>query len=244
MGTAMDMDDYSDLDLTAPSTAKGAGRSAVRRDEAGVPRRIRAVPSLVVIATLLTLFTAVGWSATQGWTQAFDEGFMRWLDLRATDDLTRWILALTDLGDWQVTVAIGMAASGVLWVHGQRMAALFIWVALSGTLLLDNFTKELFGRDRPSVFEWRTDYASGGSFPSGHTMNATVAFTLIAHMIARFAESRVLRLFAALMAATIIVGVALSRVYIGVHYPTDVVGGALIGGAWALTCILVLQAIE
>jgi undecaprenyl-diphosphatase len=238
------MDDFSDLDVTAPSATTGARRSVGRGEESGVPRTIRAVPSLAAIAIALILFTAVGWSATQGWTQAFDEGFMRWLDLRATDDLTRWILALTDLGDWQVAVAIGMAASGVLWVHGQRMAALFVWVALSGTLLLDNLTKELFGRDRPSVFEWRTDHASGGSFPSGHTMNATVIYTLIAHMVARFAQSRTLRIFAALMAGTIIAGVALSRVYIGVHYPTDVVGGALIGGAWALTCILVLQAIE
>lgn len=217
-------------------------RSKVATSATGGLRRSRV---LALTVTALVGFGLLAWGAAVGVTQGLDETLMRWLDARASEGLTTVALALTDLGDWQVAAAMGLVASALLWVHGQRKAALLLWVALAGTLLLDDTFKDLFGRDRPTVFDFRTQFSpTSKSFPSGHAMNATVAYTFIAYLVARTAESRVLRVLTRLFAGLLVLGVAFSRVYLGVHFPTDVVGGFLVGSAWVLLCILALRGLE
>jgi undecaprenyl-diphosphatase len=195
--------------------------------------------------TVLVGFGLLGWGAALGVTQGFDETVLRWLDARATEDLTEAMIAMTDLGDWQVTALVGLVSSGLLWAHGERKAALLLLVALCGTLLLDDTSKGLFGRDRPAVFDFRTQFSpTSKSFPSGHMLNATVAYTFLAYLVARASDSRGLRLAARLLGAVLIAGVGLSRVYLGVHYPTDVVGGFLLGCAWVSVCLIGLHWLE
>jgi undecaprenyl-diphosphatase len=202
------------------------------------------VATALALAALVA-FGLLGWGAAMGVTQGFDEIVLRWLDARASEGLTEAMLAITDLGDWQVTALVGLVSSGLLWAHGERKAALLFLVALSGTLLLDDTSKGLFGRDRPAVFDFRTQFSpSSKSYPSGHVLNATVAYTFVAYLVARASNSRWLGLVARLMAAVLIAGVGLSRIYLGVHYPTDVAGGFLLGCAWVLVCLIALHAFE
>lgn len=229
----------------AVSPAPAAETGQVTPQDTQVRGGFRPRVAIALALAALVAFVLLGWGAALGVTQGADEAVLRWLDARATEGLTTAMLAITDLGDWQVTALVGLVSSGLLWAHGERKAALLLLVALTGTLLLDDTFKGLFGRDRPSVFDFRTQFSPASkSFPSGHTLNATVAYTFVAYLVARASDSGGLRLLARLMAGALIVGVGLSRIYLGVHYPTDVAGGFLLGCAWATACLIALHRLE
>jgi undecaprenyl-diphosphatase len=115
-----------------------------------------------------------------------------------------------------------------------RAAALAI-AGLGGTLL-NNVLKLIFHRGRP---EFATEFIThqSWSFPSGHAMNSLVGYGFLAYLLLESTTDRRARI-AILVATTIVVGlVGFSRLYLGVHYPSDVIAGFLAGGIWLLVCI-------
>ena len=115
-------------------------------------------------------------------------------------------------------------------------------VALGGALGLALIIKTLVGRMRPSIFP-PIVHESGFSFPSGHTISALTFYGMCAFLLARPLHGWA-RWLVVLGAAIIIGAVAYSRVYLGVHYPTDVLGSFILGAAWLLTLILTLTTVE
>jgi undecaprenyl-diphosphatase len=104
-----------------------------------------------------------------------------------------------------------------------------------GGMLLTGLLKDVFQRDRPPL-AMHLAPAINASFPSGHaTLSATVFLTLGA-LIAHFAQRRRVRIYALTAAVLLTVVVGCSRVYLGVHWPTDVLAGWCVGAAWALVC--------
>jgi undecaprenyl-diphosphatase len=141
------------------------------------------------------------------------------------------MLRLTDIGSSLVIVPIFAVAVALLIRKRRYGAALFLTVASGGSLVLNGSMKVLFERPRPQLDYARVlpDY----SFPSGHTMNALtfyVALTLIVWSV----FGRRIGLAAAGIAVLLAIGVGVSRIYLGYHYLTDVVGGILAGIAWLL----------
>ncbi|HEY0381382.1 MAG TPA: phosphatase PAP2 family protein [Candidatus Elarobacter sp.] len=133
--------------------------------------------------------------------------------------------ALTFIGNPVPLTVITVCAAGALWFRGRRREALALVIGVLAASLLDTGLKEVFERVRPAL--WPRAPVPGDSFPSGHAVTSTVAFGAMAAFAGRAVPQRA-RTFA-IAAAVLIAGIAFSRVYLGVHWPTDVVAGVAIG---------------
>jgi undecaprenyl-diphosphatase len=162
----------------------------------------------------------------------------RAIDARTVDGIA---LEVTSLGSLWVVWLLVLVGSVVLREFGHRDSARLLWIALLGGAALNALLKSLFSRTRPDVFEWRTPYAAHFSFPSGHSMNAMVVYATIAFILARVLPPGPARTAGIAGCLTSIVLVGASRVYLGVHFPSDVIGGFLVGLAWVAACVMVME---
>ncbi len=190
------------------------------------------------------MFAFLAEAVMEGATRRFDESIMLWVNARSTPELNIVALEVTTLADAAVVWMTVLVSSAFLWVTRNRYWVLLLWIAVLGGNLLSSTLKMTFDRPRPELFEWITPYAGLSSFPSGHSTTAMVFYTTLAYLISRLESTRRLRIATYLIAGTIIILIGISRVYLGVHYPSDVIAGFLIGLVWAAVCALGLEAIQ
>jgi len=179
----------------------------------------------------------------EGYTQAFDEAVLRWMERHQTEWLERLMVEVTMLGTWIVVLSIVSVAALFLWLTRHQYSAMLLLLATAGGIGLNNILKLGFARPRPQVFEWGT-HVSSSSFPSGHAMSSTVVYFTVAYLAARLQKTHLARVATLAVAAVIVAAICFSRLYLGVHYPSDVVAGVLIGLAWAAFCMATLEAIQ
>ncbi|HEY0947208.1 MAG TPA: phosphatase PAP2 family protein [Opitutaceae bacterium] len=145
---------------------------------------------------------------------------------------------VTALGSAAVLTLMVLLVLGFLLLRRQYGAALFVFVASLGGWLLSDGLKEVFGRERPDVVPHLMEESSA-SFPSGHSMVSSVIYLTLGSLLGQIVARRREKIYFvhAAMLLTFLIGV--SRVYLGVHYPTDVLAGWSAGTAWALLCWLI-----
>jgi undecaprenyl-diphosphatase len=153
------------------------------------------------------------------------------------------MLEITALGTATVVLMIVCVAALFLTLTRHKYSALLLLVATAGGLFLDLLLKLRFDRPRPHIFTWGTQAVSS-SFPSGHAMSATIVYGTVAYLAARLQKRRWARWLTMLFAAIVIALICFSRLYFGVHYPSDVLAGVVIGLAWAAFCMATLEAIQ
>ncbi len=192
--------------------------------------------SLGLFALGLWGFVRIADSVLEGETTQFDEGVLRWLDRHATPMLDRMAIEVTALGSGLVVVVVVLSLSAVLWQLRQRYLVYLLWLTTGGSALLNVILKYSFDRPRPRVFEWRVHYPVTSSFPSGHAMTAAVVYLTVAIIVFRIDGSRRLGFIALFCSAILMLLVGLSRLYVGVHYPSDVVAGYAAGVGWTGLC--------
>ena len=185
-------------------------------------------------------FAWVAHRVRAGSTQAFEEGVLRWVGAHRIPWLEAAMLELTFLGTGTVVLMIAGVAGLFLALTRQRMAAALLLWSTIGAILLNNILKSAFSRPRPELFTWGT-HVRTTSFPSGHAMSAAAIYGTIAFLAARLARQRRTRIAIHAGAAIVVCLVAASRVYLGVHYPTDVAAGLLVGLAWSAFCTAALE---
>jgi undecaprenyl-diphosphatase len=188
------------------------------------------------------LFTELAETVQSGATLALDDSVLRWMAAHQSTLATTAALETTALGTGTVVIMMTVVAGMFLALTGQRKPALLLVAATMGGLALNLLLKTHYHRPRPHIFPWATNAVSS-SFPSGHAMNAVIVYGTIAYLAARLSRRRSIRAITQLLAVIVVIAICASRVYLGVHYPSDVLGGSIVGAAWAVFCMAALEAI-
>lgn len=171
----------------------------------------------------------------------FDNYIMEWVQGAESQGLTTFAKGLSLVGSskFVIGISIGMLLLLYFWLHHKLELILFIWVSL-GSQLLNTMMKLWFRRERPNVH--RIIEEIGYSFPSGHSMAAFSLYGVIAYLLWRHLRRRRERLALILFVVLMTVGIGWSRIYLGVHYPSDVIGGYAASGAWLMLSIALFEA--
>jgi undecaprenyl-diphosphatase len=208
----------------------------------GTRRELAVLVALALVASAIWGFAELADEILEGETHAFDERIL--LALRNTADpsdplgpgwLEELMRDVTALGSMGILAFITLAAAGFLALDRKAHAALFVLVAVGGGMLLGTLLKIGFDRPRPDLVPHET-IVHTPSFPSSHAMLAAVVYLTLGALLARVQPRRLLKLYLLGLAILLTVAVGVSRVYLGVHWPTDVLAGWAIGAGWALLC--------
>lgn len=197
---------------------------------------------LVLVAGGVWVFAEIAEEVREGDTVNVDRAIL--LAMREPEDLSdplgpRWLEEtgrdFTALGSIGVLAALTLAVCGFLILDRKERAALLVFAAVGGGFLGSTLLKESFQRSRPDLVPHGM-HVYTASFPSGHSMMAASTYLTIGALVARVQKRRRARAFILFLAALLTLLIGLSRIYLGVHWPTDVLGGWTAGGVWALLC--------
>ena len=215
--------------------------------------RLNEIGPLAALASLSLLgagFLAIADGVRGGDGLAFDRVLL--LALRDPADLAdpigpRWFeeMARDVTAFGSVFGIVYVTASAVLYLAltGKRAAAAFVLAAIGGGEVLSSTLKLFFARPRPDLVPHGMEVFSA-SFPSGHAMLSAIAYLTLATLLARVERSRRAKGFFVGLGITTTLLVGASRVYLGVHWPSDVLAGWCVGGAWAALCWLVALGLQ
>lgn len=196
------------------------------------------------------LFVEVADEVFEGETRSIDEGLL--LALRNPADRSdpigpAWLEELgrdfTALGGVGVLTLITLGVLGYLLLSRRYRTALFTLIAVSGGLLMSTVLKMGFDRPRPDLVP-HDSMVYTSSFPSGHSMMSALTYLTLAALLASVQERQRQKAFLLIIAVSLTMLVGLSRVYVGVHWPTDVLAGWSAGAAWAALCWLVARMMQ
>ncbi|NDV02601.1 phosphatase PAP2 family protein [Pseudoroseicyclus tamaricis] len=203
--------------------------------------------AILLVTGALWAFGALASEMMEGDLHAFDEAVL--LALRMPGDLANPIGGpqlevamrdLTALGGIVVLTIVTLSVLAFLVLRRQRASALLLAAAIVGGQAISYLAKFGFSRPRPDLVPHAVDAATA-SFPSGHSMMAAVTYLTLAVMLARAEAQMRIRVLCFAVAAVLTVCVGVSRVYLGVHWPSDVLAGWSLGAAWALGVWLIAR---
>jgi len=195
---------------------------------------------MILISAGIWAFAELADEVQEGETHAFDTAVL--MALHETDDHgapigPHWVQEMgrdiTALGGVTVLTLLTLAVMGFLLLQGNTRLALLVAAAVGSGLLLSTLLKLGFGRPRPDLVAPAV-YAYTYSFPSGHAMHSAVTYLSVGILLAREQTRWRLKVYLMLVAILLTLLVGISRVYLGVHWPTDVLAGWIAGGCWGL----------
>lgn len=198
---------------------------------------------LAVIVVLGLAFLGLADEVGEGDTQAFDHGIL--MAFRTPGDPAEpigpaWLREaardLTSLGSFSILGGVFLLVIGYLLIAGRRRAAAWTSVTVLGGTLLSTVLKLHYDRPRPDLGVELAVFTP--SFPSGHALISTVVYLTLGAMLARTTQSRRLKVYYVWVAILLALLIGLTRIYLGVHFPTDVLAGWAMGAAWAGSCFI------
>jgi undecaprenyl-diphosphatase len=182
-----------------------------------------------IVFAFLSVFVGISILVVTRTVLPLDEALMRWIGERRSAELIDWMLLWSYLADSTPIIILGLGISVLLWrLAGRRVGLALLMSGVLGELLY-TFAKWAFRRPRPRILEHLSS-AGWHAYPSGHT-TLSVIITSMAFVLLADAIPRLRHVFWAI-AVVVPMLVAFSRVGLGVHYPSDVVGGLALGWAW------------
>jgi undecaprenyl-diphosphatase len=201
---------------------------------------------IAAIAAMLFAFAKIGEEMVEGDTRAFDVQVL--LSLRTPGNsadpigpvwFEEMMRDFSALGSTGVLITVTLAVTGFLVISGRRRMALVMAASITSGMLISQTLKWGFARSRPDLVPALTRVYTH-SFPSGHAMMSAVVYLTIGVLFARTTIRTALKAYLLSIATLLTLIVGVSRVYLGVHWPTDVLAGWAGGAAWALLCWLAM----
>jgi undecaprenyl-diphosphatase len=202
--------------------------------------------AVVLAAGLLLAYATLANVASRGHAPAFDEWLI--MTLRTPANLAdpigpRWLEEMmrdfTALGSTGVLTVVVLAIAGFLAMTRKGLAALLVLGSVIGGVLISQTMKWAYARPRPELVPHGAEVFTA-SFPSGHSMMAAVVYLTLGALLACTQPDRAVKAYILAMAVLLTVLVGVSRVYLGVHWPTDVLAGWVLGSLWALICLMIM----
>lgn len=219
-------------------SARGRGLGPAALARLGLSE-VSLLVALGLVAGSIWLFVEIADEVAEGGLEAFDRAIL--LGLRNPADLQdplgppwfeEMVRDVTALGGNLITIFITLASAGYLVLQRKGRAALFVLLAVTSGILLGSLLKGTFERPRPDLVEHGMEVYSS-SFPSGHAMTAGIVYLTLAAVLMRL-ERRRLKFYLLSLAMLVTLAVGASRVYLGVHWPSDVIAGWAAGAGWAM----------
>jgi undecaprenyl-diphosphatase len=219
----------------------------LQRILAFLPREGIVLAAVLLVVVSVWGFIEIAEDVLEGDTHEFDHWVIRQLR-RAEDPAVPigppWLIEagreITALGGVTVLCLIVLAVVGYLLQQRAYGAMWFVLIAAVGGMALSSALKHVFGRERPDVV-LHLVMVHTPSFPSGHAMLSAVIYLTLGALLAQVVQRRASQIYFLTVAMVLTFLIGLSRVYLGVHYPTDVLAGWSVGLAWALFCWLVAR---
>ena len=207
-----------------------------------VPRPTRLFEAVIVlslgVAVLsLLLFTWLGHEMLEGDTLRFDDSVRLWVHEFASPGMTRAMTLVSSLGSRVLIAQLAVVMIIFAWLRWRR-AAIWLAITMAGALLLEVALKWAYHRPRPEAFFG--SLPNSYSFPSGHALTSLCFYGVMAGLLSARIKSLPWRIVMWTLAVLLIVSIGLSRIYLGVHYPSDVLAGYLAATLW-VTGIIVLD---
>ena len=211
---------------------------------------VRLLGSLALVGASVWVFMEIAGRVAEGSIRPFDERIL--LAMREPGDPSdplgpHWVEELsrdlTSLGSGGVLILITFASAAYLALQGKSRIMLFVFAAVFGGMILSLLLKDLFARPRPDLIS-REALPLTLSFPSGHSMSSAVVYLTLGALLARVQPRFRLKAYLLSLALLITILVGLSRIYLGVHWPTDVLAGWTAGAGWALVCWAIALALQ
>jgi undecaprenyl-diphosphatase len=210
----------------------------------------RAIFVALIVVGACWAFLELADAVDRGSTRSVDERILTFL--RRPEDLATphgpaWLVQagrdLTALGGPTILFFAIVAAAGYLAMRRKTVTMILVLVSGIGAMFAGALLKHAYGRERPSLVPHLLEVSSP-SFPSGHAMSSAAVYLSLGLLLAKVQSRRIEKLYilGTTMFLTLLVG--LTRIYLGVHYPSDVLAGWMAGGAWALACGSVAEAYE
>ncbi|WP_166825287.1 phosphatase PAP2 family protein [Thalassoroseus pseudoceratinae] len=195
-------------------------------------------------------FIALASEVIEGDTETFDVQIVR--AMRQADDPSipigpKWVQETgrdaTALGGVAWLVFFTLVLTGYMWLDRKQHMAIFLLLASGSGMCVSFLLKWMFSRPRPDVVP-HLSHTSTSSFPSGHSMMSAVVYLTLGTLLATVVPRARLKIYILVVAASLSIIVGVSRVYLGVHYPTDVFAGWAAGLIWALTCWMIARRLQ
>lgn len=226
-------------------------RSLINRIMEGLERRLgifgpfsfRVVGGLFLAFGSLYLFAELSEDLLFNELLFFDEIVTDLVRHFASNELTTVMKLISQFGSTLfLTVTCLLAVLYFKYICNNNWDAFVIPVVLIGGLLLNQSLKFLFQRQRPMLPHLVA--ASGFSFPSGHAMISMVYYGILAYLFWIHSKGKIAKYFWTLSAIFLVLFVGISRIYLGVHYPSDVLAGFSAGAFWLIVCVYSLKALK
>ncbi|MCE7029188.1 phosphatase PAP2 family protein [Jiella avicenniae] len=194
----------------------------------------------LVTAGAIWAFVSIAGEVVEGDTKGLDREIL--LALRSSTDVSdpigpRWVEEfgrdVTALGGTGILIMLTTFVAIYLWISAKRRSMVMVVAAIASGFLMGQILKRTFDRPRPDLVP-HGDYVYTASFPSGHAMMSAVTYLTLGILLARVEPRRRVRAFLLGLAVFLTMIIGISRVYLGVHWPSDVLAGWTAGAAWAL----------